>query len=148
MHFFQDTVLFTRVLREFISKAGFLGNSSDDCLVLWSDLNLSGLYATYCDITTDVNIDHQSPRKHFLSNNYPNPFNPSTKIEFRISDPGIVSLKVYDLLGREVADLINQEKPTGSYEVTFDASKLPSGVYYYKLSSGSFSETKKMMLFK
>ena len=133
---------------EFISKVGFLGNSSDDCLVLWSDLNFSGLYATYCASASAVGNDRNPPNNYSLSYNYPNPFNPSTKIEYKISDPGFVSLKVFDLLGREVTTLINEEKPAGSYNVSFDASDLSSGVYYYRLTLGSYVETKKMVLLK
>ena len=87
-----------------------------------------------------------------LYQNYPNPFNPGTNIGFRISDFGFVSLKVYDVLGNEVATLINEQKPSGTYEVSFNASGLPSGVYYYRLSargeSGNFNQTKAMLLIK
>jgi photosystem II stability/assembly factor-like uncharacterized protein len=93
-----------------------------------------------------------------LKQNYPNPFNPTTKIEFRISDFGFVSLKIYDVLGNEVATLVNEEKPAGRYEIEFSAksgsasggngSGLSSGTYFYKLQTGSFSETKKMILLK
>ena len=133
---------------EFISKVGFLGNTSDDCLVLWGDINFGGLYATYCGAILDVNDNQQLPQNFSLSNNYPNPFNPSTKIEYNISEIGLVLLKVYDLLGREVVTLVNEEKPAGSYNITFDANKLPSGVYYYRLASENFIETKKMVLIK
>jgi len=83
-----------------------------------------------------------------LEQNYPNPFNPSTKITFSIKDAGFVSLKVYDLLGREVATLVNERRSAGIYDVNFNASSLGSGVYFYTLSSGGFSQTKKMMLVK
>jgi hypothetical protein len=132
----------------YISKAGFIGNTNDDCFVLWQNKFELTLYATYCDVSLDVDDENQLPQNYSLSNNYPNPFNPSTKIEFRISDPGIVTLKIYDLLGREVTTLISEEKPAGSYEITFDASSLSSGVYYYRLTSGTFIETKKMILIK
>ncbi|MDD5362734.1 MAG: T9SS type A sorting domain-containing protein [Ignavibacteria bacterium] len=88
------------------------------------------------------------PSKFELSQNYPNPFNPSTKINFSIPKAGIVSLKVFDVTGREVANLLNEKLSTGTYEYTFDASKLNSGVYFYKLSGETFSETKKMLLVK
>ena len=90
-----------------------------------------------------------------LSQNYPNPFNPSTKIRYAI--PAVIStegrnlnvtLKIFDVLGNEIATLVNEVKSVGSYEVNFDASKLSSGVYFYKLEAGSFVETKKMMLMK
>ena len=83
-----------------------------------------------------------------LQQNYPNPFNPSTSIQYRLSSNSNISLKVYDVLGNEVATLVNEEKPEGSYEVKFDASGLSSGIYFYKLSAGSLVETKKMILIR
>ncbi|MCX8011253.1 MAG: T9SS type A sorting domain-containing protein, partial [Ignavibacteria bacterium] len=82
-----------------------------------------------------------------LSENYPNPFNPTTKIKFSIADFGWTSLKVFDLLGREVANLLNEQKQPGEYEIEFDASKyvLSSGVYLYRLTAGSFTATKKFV---
>lgn len=83
-----------------------------------------------------------------LYQNYPNPFNPSTIIGYQLPVSGNVNLKVYDLLGREVATLVNEYKPVGNYEVEFDASALTSGLYFYKLQSGLFIETKKMLLLR
>jgi len=83
-----------------------------------------------------------------LFQNYPNPFNPSTRIQYAVSSRLFVSLKVYDILGNEIATLVNEEKSAGSYEVEFDASSLPSGVYFYKLRVGSFIQTNKMILIK
>ena len=85
-----------------------------------------------------------------LEQNYPNPFNPSTSIEYSVNSNEHVSLKVYDVLGKEVAILVNEEKSPGVYEVQFNAGKLSSGVYFYKLStaSGSYSKIKKMLLVK
>jgi photosystem II stability/assembly factor-like uncharacterized protein len=83
-----------------------------------------------------------------LFQNYPNPFNPNAKIKFTISDFGLTILKVYDLLGREIATLVNEEKPAGEYEVEFDAEGLPSGIYLYQLRAGNYTETKKMLLLK
>jgi len=83
-----------------------------------------------------------------LSQNYPNPFNPSTKISYSIAAAGIVSLKIYDILGREVSTLVNEEKPVGRYEVNFNASQLASGVYFYQIKAGDFVQTKKLMLLK
>ncbi|MCK6605089.1 MAG: T9SS type A sorting domain-containing protein [Ignavibacteriaceae bacterium] len=97
---------------------------------------------------TDVDDDNMSPDKYALSQNYPNPFNPSTSIKYAIEKPGMVSLKVYDVLGREIATLVNQEQTTGVYTIQFDASALSSGIYFYKLESGSFSQVNKMMLIK
>jgi hypothetical protein len=89
-----------------------------------------------------------SPTKFSLSQSYPNPFNPSTSIHYSVSSLQFVSLKVYDVLGNEIAILVNEEKTTGSYEVEFNATSLPSGVYFYRLQAGSFVETKKMVLLR
>ena len=83
-----------------------------------------------------------------LFQNYPNPFNPSTTIQYAISSPQFVTLKVFDLLGREVATLVNEEKPAGTYEVSFRAANLASGIYFYRLQAGNFVETRKMILLR
>ncbi|MFO7526400.1 MAG: T9SS type A sorting domain-containing protein [Ignavibacteriaceae bacterium] len=83
-----------------------------------------------------------------VSQNYPNPFNPSTKISYSIKEDGFVTLKVYDILGVEIATLVNEQKTAGSYEAEFNAAEFPSGIYIYKLQSGSFTDVKKMMLTK
>jgi predicted esterase len=83
-----------------------------------------------------------------LYQNYPNPFNPFTNFEFRIADFGLVTLKIYDVLGRGVATLVNEEKPAGEYSIKFDSADLSSGVYFYKLTAGKFSQTKKMILMR
>ncbi len=88
------------------------------------------------------------PLEFSLGQNYPNPFNPTTQLRFTIADLQFVSLKVYDVLGREVATLVNEKKAPGTYEVQFDGSKLGSGMYFYTLRSGSFTETKQMILLK
>jgi hypothetical protein len=101
----------------------------------------------YTDVNS-VSTINQIPDEFKLLQNYPNPFNPTTKIGFRIVDFGFVSLKVYDVLGNDVANLINEYKPAGNYEIKFDASELSSGIYFYQLKSGSFSQTKRMLLLK
>ncbi len=93
-------------------------------------------------------IGSEIPITYELSNNFPNPFNPSTTIRYQIPQDGIVTLKIYDILGREVATLVNEEKVAGKYEVNFNASSLASGVYIYKIQSGSFVNSKKMILLK
>jgi hypothetical protein len=95
-----------------------------------------------------VRIEVGSPKEFSLMQNYPNPFNPSTIISYQLPNDGFVSLKVYDLLGNEITTLVNDEKEAGKYEVIFDASVLPSGVYFYTLRAGNFVNTKKMMLTK
>jgi len=88
------------------------------------------------------------PTDFLLSQNYPNPFNPTTSIQYAVSNRQFVSLKVYDVLGNEVATLVNEEKPGGSYEIEFNGDGLTSGIYFYQLKAGSFVETKKMVLLK
>ena len=83
-----------------------------------------------------------------LSQNYPNPFNPTTTIKYQIPELSFVTLKIYDVLGSEVATLINEEKPVGSYDVEWVAAGLPSGIYFYRIQTGNFIETKKMLLLK
>ncbi|HSP87940.1 MAG TPA: T9SS type A sorting domain-containing protein [Ignavibacteriaceae bacterium] len=92
------------------------------------------------------NENHLTLLDYKLSQNYPNPFNPSTIISYEIPVKGFVTLKVYDVLGREVKILVNEEKNFGKYEISFDASSLTSGVYFYKIKSENYSEVKLMLL--
>ncbi len=89
-----------------------------------------------------------NPSDFNLMQNYPNPFNPTTTIKYQIPELSFVTIKVYDVLGNEVVTLINQEKPAGTYEVEFDGTGLPSGIYFYQLQAGESVETKKMVLIK
>jgi hypothetical protein len=89
-----------------------------------------------------------APVEYNMDQNYPNPFNPSTKILYSIKEEGLVTLKVYNILGKEIAILVNENKPEGNYEAEFNASQLPSGMYIYKIQAGSFSDVKKMLLTK
>lgn len=100
------------------------------------------------DPVSAIEIENFHPTENVLLNNYPNPFNPSTTIKYSISSPSFVSMKVFDVLGREVAKLVNEEQPQGNYEVAFDASNLTSGIYFYRIHAGGFVETKKMILVK
>ncbi len=90
----------------------------------------------------------QIPKEYNLSNAYPNPFNPTTKIRYSIPQDGFVKIIVYDILGREVVTLVNEYKPAGEYEVEFTAKGLSSGMYFYKIESGNFMAVKKMLLVK
>ena len=108
----------------------------DDVRVDYLDTLISGVQGP--DLTR--------PRETKLSQNYPNPFNPVTRIEFDISNPGWVTLLVFDILGREVAVLVNEDLAAGRYERPFDASRLSSGVYLCRLTSGSIVQTRKLML--
>ena len=87
-------------------------------------------------------------QSYTLKQNYPNPFNPSTNIRYQIPKSSFVNLKVYDVLGREVESLINEEKPAGNYEVEFTGTGLTSGIYFYQLTVGNFTQTKKMILLR
>jgi photosystem II stability/assembly factor-like uncharacterized protein len=101
---------------------------------------------------TSIEEHSINPKTFQLEQNFPNPFNPSTKIKYNISQPGFVQLKVYDVIGNELAILVNEEKPAGSYEVEFNSSvgslQLASGIYFYRLQIGDFISSKKMILLK
>jgi hypothetical protein len=86
------------------------------------------------------------PETFLLNQNYPNPFNPSTKISYSIPQSSFVTLKVYDILGKEIAALVNEEKQAGSYEINFDTKNLSSGIYFYRIQVGNYSDTKKFIL--
>jgi uncharacterized protein YjbI with pentapeptide repeats len=106
--------------------------------------------------TTEIDDELTIPDEYVLKQNYPNPFNPSTKIKFTIPNNVILSeeknlyltLKVYDILGNEIATLVNESKPAGSYEAEFNASRFSTGVYFYMIKAGQFTEMKKMSLIK
>lgn len=99
-------------------------------------------------ITGVEQVPNGIPTTFNLSQNYPNPFNPTTEIQYSIPKSGIVTLKVYNILGQEVMTLVNQQQTTGSYKVDFNASNLASGIYMYRLQSGNYTLTKKMVLLK
>jgi plastocyanin len=124
-----------------------------------------GLHPYYCEphggpggqdmsgviiVQNPVGVDDEQiiADKFELMQNYPNPFNPSTSIQFVISNREFVTLKIYNILGDEVATLVNEDKEQGVYDITFNATGLSSGMYLYKLQAGSFVETKKMILIK
>lgn len=97
---------------------------------------------------TDVKDEALTAEKYSLAQNYPNPFNPTTNIQFSIPESGLVTLKIYDVLGQEVMNLINQEMNRGVHRIKVDASQLSSGIYFYRLDTGNFTSTKKMLLLK
>ncbi len=118
---------------------------------------------SYSEIISIKNISTEIPSAYSLSQNYPNPFNPTTKIRFDIPNGipslegyvrpggrgvGMVTLKVFDIMGREVATLVNEQLAPGTYETTFDGSNLSSGTYFYKLTTGDFSQTKRLALIR
>ena len=110
----------------------------------------TGWYDAITSFITDVEegMNDNTPNKYGLLQNYPNPFNPVTTIQYSTPQRSLVSLKVYDVMGNEIATLINEEKEKGDYSLNFNASKLASGMYLYRLEAGSFVQTRKMILLK
>jgi hypothetical protein len=102
---------------------------------------------TWTDYTS-VENNYEPVQAFELSQNYPNPFNPSTTISYQLPVSSHVTIKVYDLLAREITTLVNEEKPSGTYKINFDSKNLASGIYYYRITAGDFSQTKKMILLK
>jgi hypothetical protein len=97
---------------------------------------------------TGVDKESAIPEAFLLSQNYPNPFNPSTMIEFALPERTFVKLSIFNTLGQEVETLVNEEKQAGIHRIQFNGSNLPSGVYFYRLETSKFVETKKMILMK
>jgi hypothetical protein len=129
-------------------RAGYKLGGGDDCIAIWAGAAGLGVYATrLCQTTMGVN-NNEIPVSYSLMQNYPNPFNPSTTIKFSIPQRGFAKLVIFDINGRIIATPVNNDLNAGSYDIFFDASNLSSGIYFYKLESGSFVETKKMVLIK
>lgn len=106
------------------------------------------LFIYYSNIISDIEENPGKPDKYNLNQNYPNPFNPNTIISWQIPVSGWQTLKIFDILGDEVATLVDEYRSAGSYEIEFNATSLPGGVYFYQLISGSFIQTNKMVLLK
>ncbi len=119
----------------FIAKSAFGNNLFID------DITSGGLVGVGDPVST-------IPAKYELYQNYPNPFNPTTKINFSLPKQGLVTIKIYDMLGKEIAQLVNEVRAAGNYSVDYDGSKLASGVYFYRIESAEFIDTKRMMLVK
>ncbi|MCZ6701415.1 MAG: T9SS type A sorting domain-containing protein [Ignavibacteria bacterium] len=127
----EHTTYYWRVRAE-----NYLGNSD------WSPI-------WYFTTGLHVNVNEEKILEEFrLSQNFPNPFNPTTAIKYQIPELSFVTIKVYDALGNEIATLVNEEKSAGEYDVEFDGTDLTSGIYFYRIEAGSFIETKKMILIK
>ena len=130
---FEPTVNLTEVFQMM-----FTGNGT---------IYLDNIY--FSTMISDVReVENSFPSDFVLEQNYPNPFNPATNIRFSLPEANQVTLRVYDLLGQEVATLVNQFMNAGTFEVSFDASNLPTGIYTYSLTAGNFNSVKKMMLIK
>jgi hypothetical protein len=142
------------------SRIGFVsgrGTSNESNVYSYIDRSVSGtLYYRLKQVDFDgtykysktVEVSSLSPVQFSLSQNYPNPFNPSTTISYSLPQDNFVSLKVYNVLGNEVATLVNEQITAGAHKVNFNASNLSSGVYYYTIRTGNFTSTKKLMLLK
>ena len=102
----------------------------------------------YPYITNIKNYQSENPSIFRLCPNYPNPFNPSTTIKYSLPKAENITLKIYDILGRKVKTLVNEEKPAGNYSIEFNGKDMPSGVYFYQIRAGVFTETRKMLLLK
>lgn len=138
-----------------VALAAAMGNDNLESISLLKKVALSAdssykaLVNNLSENTTSLsNYNNKQILKFSLEQNYPNPFNPTTKISYHIPKNEYVSLKVYDILGKEVAILVNKNQNSGNYNVNFDASSLPSGIYFYKLQAGNYIDTKKMLLMK
>jgi hypothetical protein len=116
----------------------------------WQNADYFGRIKLVSSLSTGIGEEHSSrmDKTFYLQQNYPNPFNPSTILSFVIGHSSFVTLKVYDVIGKEVATLVNEEKPAGTYEVTWTAANLPSGVYFCQLKAGNYTATKKLLLLK
>ena len=128
-------------------------DSSDECLIRISDVGSSFNDVSDAAFTIDIisgveNINQGIPIEYELAQNYPNPFNPATVIKYAVPEESPVSIKVFDLTGREVVTLVNEVKQPGTYELIFDAGKYASGVYIYQMISGDFVQVKKMSFLK
>jgi hypothetical protein len=131
-------------------RAGYKLGGGDDCIAIWCQVNGSAVWASrLCQTTIGIgNNNNEIPRDYSLAQNYPNPFNPITLVKYSIPKTGTVKLVVYDVLGKEVKTLVDGVETAGNYSVILDATSIPSGVYFYKLTSGSFVDSKKMVLIK
>ena len=120
----------------------------------WSNAVFNGIlrdlkiYSTAITPTEVRSNKETGPESFDLSQNYPNPFNPTTLISYQVPSKALVVMKVYDMLGREIQTLVNEQQSAGSHSIIFSASNLPSGVYFYRLQTGTFAETKKLMVLK
>ncbi|UCH65511.1 MAG: T9SS type A sorting domain-containing protein, partial [Ignavibacterium sp.] len=122
---------------------------SDDTLDVLASGFSSNILNLYISPPVSVELlSDMSPTEYKLIQNYPNPFNPNTTIRFDIPEFTFITIKVFDILGSEIEILVNEEKQTGTYQITWYAENLTSGIYFYRLQAGSFVETKKLLLIK
>ena len=132
-------------------------NSTKNYFFIDNNVNSSGKYSYRLkqidldgkfEYSNEIEVNFGLPNNYSLNQNYPNPFNPSTVIKYELPEAAFVTLKIYDVLGREVKKLVGELKPAGKYEVKFNGQNLPSGIYFYQLTAGNFVSIKKMILTK
>ncbi len=145
-----------------IGEVKSLTNNNPVNTYTFKDKNLPGGFYSYrlkisyddgsFDYSSEVNTEIDYTNGYELSQNYPNPFNPSTIITYKLPEKSFVNLKIFNVLGNEIAVLVNEEKPAGIHRIEFDASKLEkelsNGIYFYTLKAGDYTETKKMIYIK
>lgn len=145
----------TENLPLYLSVYGFIGWDMGELRNIFIDTltneisigTAKGIYKK--NLVTEVTENNNNlPSIFILNQNYPNPFNPTTTITFQIPEKNFITLNIYDVLGKKIVTLINEEKSVGSYKVSFNASELTSGIYFYRLQAGEFIETRKMVLIK
>jgi hypothetical protein len=131
-----------------VDRIGFHGDSTTVNVTTISNTDSVNFYLTSLIVTGIKKTENTTPSEYKLYQNYPNPFNPSTNIKYQIKNNKLVTLKIYNILGIEVATLVSEKQSPGVYEVTFDGSGFASGIYFYKLIAGDYSETRRMILIK
>ncbi len=139
-----------------ISNASFNISSTVGQTIIGSSVNNSfdmeaGFWDPVFVVTHIVGVKepiNSMPKKYELEQNYPNPFNPTTTINYSVPKSSTVTIKIYDILGKEVETLVNEQKTAGNYKIEFNADKLASGIYFYQMRAGNFISTKKLVLLK
>jgi probable HAF family extracellular repeat protein len=123
---------------------------NDDGRIVGFGINPGGELHAFLLVPDDPTAiaHHMITTRYVLAQNYPNPFNPTTKINYQIPELSFVTLKVFDILGNEIETLVNEDKPSGTHTIDFNSTNLQSGIYFYKLQTPDFTQTKKMILLK
>lgn len=141
------TITATQVKRFKIDNSGKIYVTGNTCATVPNNYDFLTLQYTQ-EPTNITSVGNQIPDKFSLQQNYPNPFNPSTNIEFSVPENSFVNLKVFDITGKQIEELVNDSFIAGNYKYDFNAKSLPSGTYFYKLETEKFTEIKKMILLK
>ena len=137
-----------------ISRNQGLNTAITECkaIIAHNNLMFAGSQIVYKRLLSDIisvrQISSGTPSDYLLEQNYPNPFNPETKIIYQVGKNSLVTIKVYDITGRETDVLVNEIQSPGTYEILFNGDNYSSGIYYYKMTSGNYTEVKKMFLLK